>query len=318
MRRTLGLAAMGICLLGALPAALADDKEKDKDKETESIAWAKSLAAAKDQARRDKTLIMVDFYTDWCGWCKKLDADTYTDPMVIRQSRQMVALKLDAEDKGEGQKAAEAYKVHGYPTILFLDPAEIDAQAGGVVGKIGGYMPPEPFAEQMRQVQQSAREFPKLRDRLAESPDDVEVLGKLAAIYHQRGDDKKAAELLERGEKADPDNGQGHLTKAYNAVADSYQEDRDFARAIPLFRKAAETGKQPGDIAYARSSIAVCYLSQGKAVEAIPEAEAIINLPGVSKADKEQAERLLEMAKQLRDQSPKRDADRTQDKDKDK
>jgi tetratricopeptide (TPR) repeat protein len=314
MRRILGLASVGLCLLGG--AALADDTDKDKEKRPEEIAWAKSLATAKEQARRDKTLIMVDFYTDWCGWCKKLDADTYTDPTVVRQSRQLVALKLDAEDKGEGQKAAETYKVRGYPTILFLDPDESDSPAGGVVGKIGGYLPPEPFAEQMRMVQQSAREFPTLRDRLKESPDDVEILGKLAAIYHQRGDDQKAAELLERGEKADPDNAQGHLTRAYNAVADSYQEKRDFARAIPLFRKAAETGKQPGDIAYARSSIAVCYLSQGKAAEAIPEIEAVINLPDVSKADKEQAERLLTMAKQLRDQSPKRDADGAQDKDK--
>jgi len=309
---------MGIGLLTALPAALADETDKDGGKTPEQIAWAKSFAAAKDQARRDQTLIMVDFFTDWCGWCKKLDADTYTDPAVIRQSRQLVALKLDAEDKGEGQKAAETYKVHGFPTILFLYPEELDRPTGGVVGTIVGYRPPEPFAKQMRLVQESVREFPKLRDRLEESPDDVEVLGKLVAIYHQRGDDPKAAELLERAEKADPHNTQGHLTRAYSAVADSYQEKRDFAKAIPLFRKAAETGKQPSDIAYARSSIAVCFLSQGKAAEAIPELEAVVNMPDLPKAEKEQAERILAIAKQMRDQSRKRDADRTQDKDKDK
>ncbi len=303
-------------LLSGTLVALADDKDDEKDKAApkgEEIAWAKTFAAAKDQAKDDHKMIMIDFYTDWCGWCKKLDADTYSNGDVIKLSRQLVPVKLDAEDKGEGQKAAEAYKVRGYPTILFLDPADLDSKDGGVVGKIGGYLPPQPFARQVRQIAEGFQEFPKLKERLKDSPDDVPTLAKLVVAYHMRGDDDKAAELLERAERLDPKNADDRLTAAYNAVADSYQENQQFDKAIPLFRKAAETGKQVDDVSYARTSLAVCLLSQGKFADAVPELEAAVKLDGISAGDKEQAERLLRVAKQMAEQKAKKEKDKEDD-----
>ena len=38
--------------------------------------WDKAMAAARAQ----KKPVVVDFYTDWCGWCKKLDKETYGAP----------------------------------------------------------------------------------------------------------------------------------------------------------------------------------------------------------------------------------------------
>jgi len=293
-------------------ASAADKPEKKGDE----IAWAKSLAAAKDQGRKDKKLIMVDFYTDWCGWCKKLDADTYTDPQVVKLSRDLVALKLDAEDKSEGQKAAAKYGVTGFPTILFLDPDQVDSKAGGVAGKIVGYAPPEPFANQVRTIALDFKDFPKLEERIKDSPDDVETLGRLIVIHHMRGNDTKAIDLMERARKADPENTKGYLTKAYNAVADVYQEKREIDKAIPLFRKVVETGKEPSDIAYGRVSLASCYFSQGDIDKAITELEAIPKIPGVSKGDKDQAEMMLKAARQAQKQQKDREKNKKDDKDK--
>ena len=33
--------------------------------------------------KKDKKKIVVDIYTDWCGWCKRMDASTFQDPKVM-------------------------------------------------------------------------------------------------------------------------------------------------------------------------------------------------------------------------------------------
>src|SRR2546422_10861224 len=50
-----------------------------------------------DQKGRHK--LMLDVYTDWCGWCKKLDRDVYGDEQVSRYlNEKYVVVKLNAED----------------------------------------------------------------------------------------------------------------------------------------------------------------------------------------------------------------------------
>jgi len=44
--------------------------------------------------------IFVDVYTDWCGWCKKMDASTFVDPVIVKlMNDHFYAVKLDAEQK---------------------------------------------------------------------------------------------------------------------------------------------------------------------------------------------------------------------------
>ncbi len=88
-------------------------------------------------------IIMVDFYTDWCGWCKRLDKETYMDAEVIElMNKYFYALKFDAEQKDSISFAGKEYKFKasgsrgthgfasematrpggriGYPTITFI------------------------------------------------------------------------------------------------------------------------------------------------------------------------------------------------------
>lgn len=300
---------LGLVVLFGGAASFAQEKPAatDKEKARKEVAWAKNYKEAVEQARKSKKLIMVDFYTDWCGWCKKLDTDTYTDAKVMKLADEsFVSVKLDAEKDGTAQAAR--YKVTGFPTILFLDPAALpepgkeegSAKEGEVVGKIVGYMPGGPFADEMKKIETAAKDFPKLTERVQKDPSDVEAIGRLAVMLHQRGDIKKAAELLDQGEKLDPKNAKGLLTLAYNAVADDYQEAQKFDQAIPLFRKAAETGgKDVEAIAYALTSIAVCQASQQKFAEAIPDLESVLKLEGISKDSRMQAEQMLMQLRQV-------------------
>lgn len=81
------------------------------------------LRSAGSVALKEKKLIFIDMYTTWCGPCKYMDKQVFTNQEVGKYfNRQYVSIKLDAE-KGEGVSVAEKYNVHSYPTFLFLTPA---------------------------------------------------------------------------------------------------------------------------------------------------------------------------------------------------
>jgi len=83
------------------------------------IKWAKSYSAAVAEAKATDKLVMIDFYTDWCGWCKRLDKDTYTDSRVIALAGRMIPVRVNAEK--EGLQAAQKYRITGFPAILFIN-----------------------------------------------------------------------------------------------------------------------------------------------------------------------------------------------------
>src|SRR3989442_1072077 len=85
---------------------------------------------------------MIDFYTDWCGWCKRLDRDVYAKSKIQEKlSKYVVPVKLNPEKGGINYSLARKHGVHGYPTVVFLD------SDGKKVESIGGYVPAERFGE---------------------------------------------------------------------------------------------------------------------------------------------------------------------------
>lgn len=67
----------------------------------------------KNKVKEDK-LIIVDFYTDWCGWCKKLDNETYRDAEVVALvNKYFYPVKFDAEQLDSVQFAGKSYEFKG-------------------------------------------------------------------------------------------------------------------------------------------------------------------------------------------------------------
>ncbi len=120
--------------------------------EGQFVPFEKALTEAKAQNK----LVLVDVYTDWCGWCKKLDRDVYPSAEVQKEWKTyFTATKIDAESQAvhsyfgkqetERQLAA-GWAVSGYPTILFLDAN------GKVLRIISGYHAPSEFAQLLRYI----------------------------------------------------------------------------------------------------------------------------------------------------------------------
>jgi thiol:disulfide interchange protein len=104
------------------------------------IKWVTSMDEALQQAAKKNRPIMIDVYADWCGWCKRLDSDTYSNKDVIAKSGEFVDLKLDAD---ANKDIVNQYKIGGLPTILFLD------SQGHEIHKVIGYKPPNQFVVEM-------------------------------------------------------------------------------------------------------------------------------------------------------------------------
>jgi thiol-disulfide isomerase/thioredoxin len=75
------------------------------------------------KARKENKLIYADVYTTWCGPCKILATQIFPKKEAgDKYNKLFVNYRIDAE-KGEGIELAKKYGVDGYPTHLFIDPA---------------------------------------------------------------------------------------------------------------------------------------------------------------------------------------------------
>ena len=62
------------------------------------VKWNTIDQSAKVSVSKNEKLFFVDFYTSWCGWCKKMDKDTFTDKVVAKiMNKYFIPTKFDAE-----------------------------------------------------------------------------------------------------------------------------------------------------------------------------------------------------------------------------
>lgn len=114
-------------------------------------SWADAITIA----TTDKKLIMVDAYTDWCGWCKVMDKKTFTDANVIEVlNKNFISVKKEMEKETDGQKLAMKYHVNSFPTFMFF------TQEGKLVYISHGYEAPADFIKTLEKVMDLAAQPP--------------------------------------------------------------------------------------------------------------------------------------------------------------
>lgn len=116
-------------------------------------AWMTDFDAAKKAAAEQKKDLLVDFSgSDWCGWCKKLDAEVFsqaafTDAALKTYMLVVLDFPMKPENKAkipEAQQKRNAelqkeFSIRGYPSVLLMD-------ASGKVYAKSGYRPGGPEA----------------------------------------------------------------------------------------------------------------------------------------------------------------------------
>lgn len=120
-------------------------------------AWSDLLAKAK----ANDQIIFMDAYTTWCGPCKMMSKNVFTDKEVgDYYNANFINVKMDME-KGEGIDLASKYEVRAYPTLLFIDGN------GAIVHRAVGYHEAAAFVELGKKAKDPSSRISGMKARYA-------------------------------------------------------------------------------------------------------------------------------------------------------
>ncbi|MBL8060806.1 MAG: thioredoxin family protein [Chthonomonas sp.] len=119
--------------------APAGSKEVDPGEFTAS-KWYTSLDEAKADAQRNNRPILVDMYTDWCHWCKVLDAEVFPTAEFKNKAKSFTLCKINPE---KDPNKDYGFGVDGFPTTLFLN------KNGQEIHRLVGFKPLDGYLGEM-------------------------------------------------------------------------------------------------------------------------------------------------------------------------
>ena len=95
--------------------------------------------------------MMIDFTADWCPVCKRLEHETFSDPLVTEASKRFICVRIDCTDTNDPEirKLWSRYNVVGLPTVAFMDShGNLKPEQS-----ITEFVKPDTFLKQMRLIE---------------------------------------------------------------------------------------------------------------------------------------------------------------------
>lgn len=162
-----------------------------------NLTFDEALKKAKEGGK----MLFVDCYTSWCGPCKMMSQQVFTQKYIGDFFNQrFVSIKIDME-KGEGPALQKKYGVEAYPTMLFLD------EEGRVVYKILGGSDAKGFMEKVMRISPETcyymlKEKYEAGDRSVDyMPDYFATMIDAGELDHQEAVVRNYLNLLNHGDK---------------------------------------------------------------------------------------------------------------------
>lgn len=121
------------CLAGLVvvigPAALSIDAAQPVG---QKIEWHRDLFKAHRASVASKKPMLLVFSADWCGYCRKLEHDTLSDPRMVKYLKaEFTPVQLDLD---QDKRIAKILEVESVPCTVVLSP-EAD-----LLGRMVGYV----------------------------------------------------------------------------------------------------------------------------------------------------------------------------------
>jgi TolA-binding protein len=195
-----------------------------------AVKWStESYGQILARAKQENKYVFVDFFTTWCGPCKRMDEKTFSDAKVQDLLNSMIAADWDAE-KDPNVALAKKYKVSAYPTLLVIGPD------GNEVDRHLGYLEPAEFIQIIDGYRNGVGTVAALEKQLKARPDDLDLLYQVGTKHAEAGRSEEAAASLNKVLKLDPNNAERNPEILYS-LGEAYYTDGKYAEAKPYFTR---------------------------------------------------------------------------------
>ncbi len=258
---------IGILLLLITSSAFAQDESAEA---TEAIEkpFAPHFTSLDEAfaASTDDRNYLIDFYTDWCVYCKMLDTLVFNQPDIMEYfTNDMTLVKVNAE---VDTLLAQKYHVSGYPTAVIIrkDGSEID--------RIVGYAEKDEYVQMIKDYQLGIGTLDDLLKKIDEKFD-REMAFEIADKYKYRGGKDEAkvwfAKVIEAGEPTDSLTAESRMS-----LADMSRRAKEYDDALKGFSEIATDfkGKPMGELAEIYR--AIVFRQQGDTLQAIGAFEQFV------------------------------------------
>ncbi|MDQ1280054.1 MAG: thioredoxin 1 [Thermoproteota archaeon] len=101
------------------------------------VNWLTDYDNGISKAKAEGKVVLIDFYADWCSWCKTLDRETYEKGDVVAYlNDKLICIRINVD---ENIHISNYYNITALPTIVFLSAESVE------VDRIIGFLPSEQF-----------------------------------------------------------------------------------------------------------------------------------------------------------------------------
>jgi tetratricopeptide (TPR) repeat protein len=149
--------------------------------------WNPSFESGMDSAREKNLPVIIDFYTDWCGFCKVLENKIFPDPEVSKELSQFQKIRINGD---QNRDLVSKFKIKGYPTVLFLD------SKGGYLGRVVGLPSAKDLAHRLKGAYERRNLEEFLLKKAQDNPNSVSDLFDVGIYYYQSNNHAKAEDFF--------------------------------------------------------------------------------------------------------------------------
>ena len=185
------------------------------------IRWRGDLRTAVAEARNSEKPLLIKFSTSWCGYCKKMQRETFANKTVIAQVGQcFVPVTVDGD---RSRDLTERLGIRSFPTTLIVSPRM------NVVTKIAGFRTAEQLTVELGKICTQHHPLAHPASRMTHAPERSSVFGRLCPVT-----------LVREGQAAEGKKGLSITYRGFNLAFGSESNRNEFQEHPELYWPVAD------------------------------------------------------------------------------
>jgi len=119
------------CSLLLMPVSCTSSENDNASSGIRWYSYNEGISLGKDKKKK----VFINFYADWCGYCKVMEKETFKDNSVVSYlNENFISIRVNSDND---KKTASSYNVSALPATWFLE------ESGEKLTNLPGYVPPD-------------------------------------------------------------------------------------------------------------------------------------------------------------------------------